>query len=159
MSCYTEEPLSVDDSHIDHFLVRDLFPQKDHVFDWNNLFADTREDSYSSRHKDSFVKTTEDNLKLLNPATDDVENLLYYRLDGKIAISGSVTDSTLRERCRYTIDAFNLNDPVLVRRRREFFTYSIEPLSAQGFSEEEILSCYRGMGFRTLIRQIYRSGE
>ncbi|GEM_PF-5737840 len=33
MSCYTEEPLSVDDSHIDHFLVRDLFPQKDHVFD------------------------------------------------------------------------------------------------------------------------------
>lgn len=59
LSGYTEAPLHMDDSHIDHFYKRSLF--RDKVHSWENLVVDTIDETYGAKYKDKLVKIAPDN--------------------------------------------------------------------------------------------------
>lgn len=151
LSGYTEEPLRIDSSHIDHFRKQSLFNTL--VFDWNNYVVDGIDENYGAKHKDKFVKTHDDNEKLINPVTEDAKLFFKYELTGKIDVAEglSVTDS---DRALYTIDAFNLNESSLMERRRIIINTILD--SYVDLSDDLILEALVDEGFTSVVEQLLK---
>lgn len=115
MSGYTEEPLRLDRSHIDHFCKQSLFNAL--IFDWNNYVVDGVDETYGAKFKDKYVKTGEENEGLINPVVEDASRFFKYELNGNLSVVAglSIEDAA---RASYTINAFNLNEASLSERRR-----------------------------------------
>ncbi len=151
LSGYTEEPVCLDSSHIDHFRKQSLFNAL--VFDWNNYVVDSKNETYGAKHKDSVVKTREDNDKLINPAVEDASRFFKYELNGKIEVAEGLSE-TDRNRAIYTRDAFNLNESSLVERRKVIINTIMEPYS--DLSDNVILEALATEGFTSVVEQLLR---
>ena len=148
-SGYTEEIVSLDSSHIDHFRKQSLFNAL--VFDWNNYVVDSRDETYGAKYKDRYVKTQADNEKLINPVTEDAKRFFKYELNGKIDVAEEL-DMPERERAIYTIDAFNLNEGSLVERRRIIINTILE--SFRNLNDDMILEALEAEGFKSVVEQL-----
>ena len=151
MSGYTEKPLLLDGSHIDHFRKQSLFNA--FVFDWNNFVVDGVDETYGARFKDKYVKSCEDNEKLINPVTEDASRYFKYELNGNIAVVTGLTpvDSA---RADYTIKAFNLNEASLSERRRIIINTILD--AYQDLSDELILEALDAEGFKSVVEQLLK---
>ena len=80
LSGYTEAPLHLEKSHIDHFRKQSLFPFL--VFEWGNYVVDGKDDTYGARYKDNAIRNRTDNEKLINPVVEDAQRFFKYELSG-----------------------------------------------------------------------------
>lgn len=151
LSGYTEEPVRLDSSHIDHFRKQSLFNTL--VFDWNNYVVDSNNETYGAKCKDRFIKTREDNEKLINPVTEDASRFFTYQLNGEIAVADGLSDED-KARAEYTRDAFNLNESSLVERRRLIINTIMEPY--QDLTDDIILEALATEGFTSVVEQLLR---
>ena len=149
LSGYTEAPLHMDDSHIDHFYKRSLF--RDKVHSWENLVVDTIDETYGAKYKDKLVKIAPDNLKVINPVTENPRQFFKYKVDGRIAPLDELSEND-RERAEYTIKTFNLNEASLVDRRK---TVLVLYDSYGDASLEQLLEWLKTYGFPSVIEQMY----
>ena len=151
MSGYTEKPLLLAGSHIDHFRKQSLFNA--FVFDWNNFVVDGVDETYGARFKDKYVKSCEDNEKLINPVTEDASRYFKYELNGNIAVvTGLTPDDSAR--ADYTIKAFNLNEASLSERRRIIINTILD--AYQDLSDELILEALDAEGFKSVVEQLLK---
>lgn len=149
MSGYTEEPLRFEHSHIDHFRKRALF--REFIFDWNNFVVDGVDETYGAKFKDKYVKSREENDRLINPVTEDVGRFFKYELNGNISvISGLIPYDA--ERAGYTIEAFNLNEASLSERRKIIINTVLDTF--EELSDELILEALEKEGFRSVVEQL-----
>ena len=151
LSGYTEKPVRLEKSHIDHFRKQKLFNTL--VFDWNNYIVDSIDETYGAKYKDKFVKTKTDNEKLINPVTEDASRFFKYELNGKIEVADSLSSQN-RERAIYTIKAFNLNEASLVDRRRVIMLTIMDYY--KDLSDDLILEALAEEGFTSVVEQLLR---
>lgn len=151
LSGYTEEPVRLDSSHIDHFRKQSLFNAL--VFDWNNFIVDSKNETYGAKHKDHVVRTREENEKLINPATEDASRFFKYELNGRVTLAEGLSDKD-RARADYTMAAFNLNESGLVERRRVIINTMMEPY--QDLTDDIILEALADEGFTSVVEQLLR---
>jgi len=151
LSGYTEEPLRLDDSHIDHFRKQSLFNTL--VFDWSNFIVDQKNDTYGARYKDNIVKTKADNEKLINPATEDAAKFFKYEINGKIDIADGLSEND-KMRALFTINAFNLNESSLVERRKVILNIIMD--SYNDLTDEMVLEALAAEGFTSVVEQLLK---
>ena len=149
LSGYTEKPVLLDQSHIDHFRKQSLFNTL--IFDWNNYIVDGQDDTFGAKYKDRYVKTRADNEKLINPVTEDASCYFKYELNGKIDVADGLSEFDI-ERANYTIDAFNLNEASLMDRRRIVINTILDSFS--DLEDEVILEALASEGFTSVVEQL-----
>ena len=149
MSGYTEVPLKLEISHIDHFRKRSLFSAL--IFDWNNFIVDGVDETYGAKFKDKCVTRREDNNKLLNPVIEDVGRFFKYELNGNISAASGLSQLDA-ERADYTIKAFNLNEASLSERRKRIINIVMN--CYRDLSDESILEVLEPEGFKSVVEQL-----
>lgn len=149
LSGYTEEPLCLDNSHIDHFSKQSLFNAL--IFDWNNFVVDGINETYGAKFKDKVVTTCEENNRLINPVTEDARRYFKYELNGNITVIDGLNQSDA-ERATYTITAFNLNEASLSERRRVIINTILDAYN--DLSDELILEALEAVGFKSVVEQL-----
>lgn len=151
MSGYTEEPLRLDRSHIDHFCKRSLFNAL--IFDWNNYVVDGVDETYGAKFKDKYVNTSEENEEIINPVTEDASRFFKYELNGNLSVVAglSLEDAA---RANYTINAFNLNEPSLSERRKIIINTILDAYS--DLSDDLILEALEAEGFKSVVEQLLK---
>lgn len=151
LSGYTEEPLNLDNSHIDHFRKQSLFNTL--IFDWSNFIVDRENETYGAKFKDNIVKTRSDNDRLINPAAEDACLFFKYELNGRIAVADGLNDED-KARAEYTMKSFNLNESSLVDRRRVLINTILEPY--KDLSDDVILEALSTVGFTSVVEQLLK---
>ena len=151
LSAYTEERITLDSSHIDHFRKQALF--NTFIFDWNNLLVDRKNETYGAKYKDNVVKTTFDNDKLINPVAEEASRYFKYELNGRIAIADGLSEMD-KERAIYTCNSFNLNESSLMDRRRRIINIILDSFS--DLDDKEILDALATEGFTSVVEQLLR---
>lgn len=151
LSGYTEEPIRLNNSHIDHFRKQSLFNSL--VFDWRNLIVDSKNETYGAKHKDCVVKAREDNEKLIDPAVEDASRYFKYELNGKIEVAEGLSPAD-REKAVFTREAFNLNESSLVERRRVIINTIMEPY--KDLTDDDIQEALATLGFTSVVEQLLR---
>ena len=151
MSGYTEKPLQLDGSHIDHFRKQSLFNAL--IFDWNNYIVDGVDGTYGAKFKDSYVKTREDNERLINPVTEEASQFFQYELNGNISVVEGLSPED-SDRAHYTITAFNLNEASLSERRRIIINTILDAYS--DLSDDSILEALKELGFKSVVEQLLK---
>lgn len=149
MSGYTEEPLRLDRSHIDHFRKQSLFSE--FIFDWNNYVVDGIDETYGAKFKDKYVKSRKDNDRLINPAAEDAGRFFRYELNGNITVVNGLSP-TEANRANHTINAFNLNEASLSERRKRIINNILEEFNE--LSDESILEALEKEGFKSVVEQM-----
>lgn len=149
LSGYTEEPLRLNNSHIDHFRKQSLFNNL--IFDWNNYIVDGVDETYGAKYKDNYVKTVVDNERLINPVTEDARSFFKYELNGIMDVADNLSEPD-RSRAAYTINAFNLNEASLVERRRIIINTIIDSFADLG--DEVICEALAPVGFTSVVEQL-----
>ena len=151
LSGYTEAPLHLEKSHIDHFRKQSLYPH--FVFEWNNYVVDGNDDAYGARYKDNAISNQEDNEKLINPIIEEAQRFFKYELSGKIVPADGLSEK-VNERVEFTIDTFNLNESSLMDRRKRIINMDIR--SFEGLSDEDVLAVLLPEGFSSVVEQLLK---
>lgn len=157
LSGYTECPIQLDGSHIDHFRKRDFFNTL--VFDWDNFVVDIIDDNYGARYKDNQIKSREENERLINPVTEDAGRFFKYEINGRIEIAEGLSKED-EARAIFTSDSFNLNESSLVDRRRRIMNTKME--SFGDMTDDQIKEALKSLGFTSVVEQLLKerkSGE
>lgn len=149
LSGYTETPLHLEKSHIDHFKKQSLYPQL--VFEWDNYVVDGKDDTYGARYKDNAIRNRADNEKLINPVVEEAQRFFKYELSGKIVPADGLSEED-NERAEFTINTFNLNESSLVDRRKKIINMDIG--SFEGLSDEDVLKVLLPEGFVSVVEQL-----
>ena len=115
---YTEEDIVPDSSrsHIDHYLKRSFFPDREWVFNWNNMITASNCEYYGAKYKDKTIRK-DDYKYLINPVTENPQQYFIYTSAGKIIARNNSSDSIEFLKAEKTIQLFNLNDKALVNKR------------------------------------------
>lgn len=148
-SGYTEAPLHLEKSHIDHFKKQSLYPHL--IFDWSNYVVDGKDDTYGARYKDNAIRNRTDNEKLINPIVEEAQKFFKYELSGKIVPADGLSEED-NERAEFTITIFNLNESSLVDRRKRIINMDIR--SFEGLSDEDVLAVLLPEGFSSVVEQL-----
>ena len=151
LSGYTEAPLHLEKSHIDHFKQQSLFPLL--VFEWNNYVVDGNDDYYGARYKDKAIRSRADNEKLINPVVEDAQRFFKYELSGKIVPADDLSEEEI-EKAGFTIVSFNLNESSLVYRRKKIINMDIR--SFEGLPDEDVLKALLPGGFVSVVGQLLK---
>lgn len=113
---YTEVKLN-DNYHIDHFIKREIDPNK--TFDWQNMIAAVHDSRYGADYKDKTVtrrlynKSRQTYQHILNPVVDDMDNRFTFSTDGAIEPANNDDREAVE-----TIRVFNLQEGSLNNRRK-----------------------------------------
>ncbi len=151
LSGYSEEPLRLDDAHIDHFRKQSLFNNL--IFCWDNYIVDKNNDTYGARFKDSVIITRADNERLINPVVEEASRFFKYGLNGRIEVDEGLGEQE-KERATFTLQAFNLNEASLVDRRRVIINTILGPY--EDLSDELILEVLACEGFTSVVEQLLK---
>lgn len=146
LSGYTELPLKVD-THIDHFLKRDLFPE--YTFDWLNYVVDDHNKDYGADYKDDHIKYRENNERLISPITENPQDFITYQTSGEMIARGDIC-SEMQKRAELTIESFNLNHKLLTKRRSELFSL-IQSYHEGGLGKVEINNALQAQGLTSFV--------
>ncbi len=149
LSGYTESPITLDGSHIDHFRKQSLFNKL--IFDWDNYVVDSKDEAYGAKFKDNFIKTRKENEKLVNPVTEDASKFFKYEINGRIELADGLSKEDT-ERARFTRDAFNMNEGSLVERRRVIMSMILDAFI--DLTDDEIKDALQSLGFTSVVEQL-----
>ena len=131
--CYCMKRISLNNSHIEHFRPKTLFPQID--LDYNNIFASCNGagenflDEHCGHKKEDWWKEG-----MVSPAGVEVEKIFQYSLDGKMhSVPRKPTTNIAQEMIIHMgLDSFHLE-----RNRREAIE-STEIFDEEEYSNEDI---------------------
>lgn len=132
--CYCMRRISIDSSHIEHFLPKESFPDKDLLYD--NLFASCNgeetiieEEEHCGHRKDNWWRAD-----MLSPSDVEVEKVFKYFPNGKISsVRGRATSNIAQEMIHNLgLDSFHLE-----RDRKQAIEAS-EVFDDVEYSEEDI---------------------
>lgn len=150
MSGYTEKPIRMDNSHIDHFHRKGINGFEKYTFDWNNFIVDEINNTqYGAGHKDKIVKTVKDYDDIIDPVVEEPSRFFLYAKNGKILSCGNLNEADERKAKR-TIEVFNLNHPELMKKRSELFAI-LENYTS--LPDETVMEALEGYGFVSVIEQ------
>ncbi len=141
---YTELYIdNLEDSHIDHYEKRSLFPSL--TFDWDNFIVATKDNNFGANYKDNnYNIQANEYVDIYNPVHDRVEDYFIYTEWGEIEeIPGKV---------KKTVDVFNLNDEYL-QKRREKIIKLIDGYKKGGLPLSDIKSTLKEYGFKSIVEQ------
>lgn len=143
---YTEIRIVEDnDCHIDHYLTRNLFPEK--TFEYKNMFVACNSENYGAKYKDKQVTGKSDYAFLVNPAEENPLDFLEF------SFTGNVYSINENEKGVQTISSFNLNEETLVERRKTSIYCLLQ--MKEWLNEEEMVEAIGE--FETMVRQLYRA--
>lgn len=144
---YTELPITMEKSHIDHFRKRNGMGFESLTFDWNNFIIASIDDGFGAKYKDSRKsKLTKDDYALIfNPIECGMDDFVEYDTDGKMY---PLDENDCR--VKRTIDVFNLNDPSLKNRRKSLIKNVVDCFEG-GLGDEDIRNCLKNKGFPSVI--------
>ena len=108
--------------HIEHFKRKSRFFYPELTFIWGNLFYSCSKRKTCGRHKDCHVKSKEQYCLLIDPCRDNPEDFLVFDDRGRVSARSDLSISDKR-RAEFTIDAFQLNDPDLIKTRKDYLKY------------------------------------
>lgn len=146
LSGYTELPLR-NETHIDHFLKKDMFPKN--MFDWYNYVVDDHNGNYGADYKDGHIHTEDDNLKLISPVKEEPQHFFTYQVSGKMIAVDGLSDKE-KGRANFTIDSFNLNHLLLVKKRAEVFSL-IDSYKKGGLEDIDIITVFKEIGLTSFV--------
>jgi len=149
LSGYTESPVTLDGSHIDHFRKQSLFNKL--VFDWDNYIVDSNDEAYGAKFKDNHIGTRDENERLINPVTEDASRFFKYEVNGRIEVADGLSEEDAG-RALFTRDAFNLNEGSLVERRRVIMSIILD--SFGDLTDDEIKDALKSLGFTSVVEQL-----
>ena len=141
---YTELYIdNLEDSHIDHYKKRSLFPSL--TFDWDNFIVATKDNNFGANYKDNnYSIQANEYVDIYNPVHDGVEDYFTYTEWGEIEeIPGKV---------KKTVDVFNLNDDYL-QKRREKIIKLIDGYKRGGLPLVDIKLTLQEYGFKSIVEQ------
>lgn len=104
------------DGHIEHFRRKNSEFHPELTFVWENLFYSCCTKLTCGRYKDTFVSEKSEYAKLIDPCKENPEHFFVFDEDGIMQVRLGLTELE-KSRAEFTIDAFNLNEPLLVRKR------------------------------------------
>lgn len=106
------------DGHIEHFRRKnpEHFPEL--TFAWDNLFLSCGATTHCGHYKDAANSKPYDPNDLVKPDIEDPRRLLFFSVQGSLHPREGLS-ATDQHRANETIRVFNLNDPVLVAKRRK----------------------------------------
>lgn len=138
-------------SHIDHYYMRDLFPQK--TYDWNNLIVSTIDEDFGGKYKDNTYKIKKsDYPNIFNPVLEDMSQYIGYSGDGTMEPLNGISKKDY-DKVRKTIEVFNLNfKPLKDRRKALIFQLSV----CKDIAQEKILNMYSNQGFTSVIKWYFK---
>ena len=139
---YTEIRLEPEQSHIDHFKKKSLYPNL--TFQWNNLLTSSNYDFYGARFKDKHIKKAHYQ-NIINPVIENPQQYFTYSFTGEILIDPK------NEKAKLTVEIFNLNDRSLVEQRKAIA--EVIRAMVHQFTVEELID-YIGK-FESFIRTLY----
>jgi len=141
---YTELPLKNDNSHIDHFKKRNMFPKL--TFVWDNFVIASIDEEFGAKFKDNHSNLTKKDYNIIyNPVVRGMENVVWYDKDGKMYPNDNNDVGTMR-----TIEIFNLNHKSLKQRRKEIIK-QVDEYFKCGCSNEDIKEILQQSGFPSVI--------
>lgn len=144
---YTELPIDLDNSHIDHFKKRSLFPRL--TFEWSNLVAAIIDDEFGARYKDNTHSITiAEYNEIFNPVLENPERYFSYTEWGEIVTKEGIPNDE-KEKAEKTITVFNLRHRSL-KSRRYAIIQMIKSCKEQ-FTKEELLQLFNGQGFKSVV--------
>lgn len=152
---YTELPLNVGavNVHFDHYRKKGIYPEL--RFKWDNLFAAVKDNRFGADFKDQIVNGRNHKqvyASILSPLTVNLQDYFHYATSGEIEPSSELSEENLRK-AEETIRVFNLNEAELVNRRR---TMMAQIVCYHDLAEEDIRSCFEGLGFPSVVDQEIR---
>ncbi len=144
---YTELPLTMDNSHIDHFRKRNGMGFESLTFDWNNFIVASIDDNFGAKYKDSRKSklTKKDYELIFNPIECGMDGFVEYKTDGKMCPLDDNNSRVLR-----TIEVFNLNDPSLKLKRKKIMQ-KVDSCYKSGFCDDDIRDCLKDKGFPSVV--------
>ncbi|MFH0865317.1 MAG: retron system putative HNH endonuclease [Bacteroidota bacterium] len=153
---YTELPIHLEDSHIDHFKRKspDFFPNL--TFNWNNLIVSCCSDDFGARYKDMIYlhkKNKDAYTNIINPVSENPHDYFEYTEWGEIVLKSSLKKEEQIEKATETISAFNLKHSSLQSRRKMVIEYA-KAYKAE-FTLDQIKEFLKEHGFISVIEQFY----
>jgi len=144
---YCERKITSDsnESNIDHFKTRNLFPEE--TLNYDNLLVSCNRKETCATHKDQNIKTKNEYSKIINPVADNPDKYFEYLPTGEIISKGG------NSKAKFTIDIFNLGkkeSDYLVQRRKQL-TKAIDNID---LPLNEILELME-YEFQSFIKNIY----
>lgn len=107
--CEKEIDENPENSNIDHFKTRNLFPEL--TLDYLNLLVSCETDGRCSKFKDKYIKTREEYENIVNPVLDNPNDYFEYLPTGEMIAKNG--------KGQFTIDIFNLNELSLIQCRKQ----------------------------------------
>lgn len=144
---YTEIKLD-DNYHIDHFIKRNIAPNK--TFDWQNMIAAVHDSKFGADFKDKAVKDIDYNRQsgkynhILNPIADNMEERFIFSTNGVIEPANR-NDADATE----TIRIFNLQEDSLNNRRKQAMENTRKLL--EQMDKETVIGYLQGEEFSSAI--------
>lgn len=139
------------DGHIEHFRRKDANYHPELTFVWENLFYSCLTEETCGRSKDHYISDKSQYDLLIDPCKENPEDFFVFDINGRIAIRSNLTaDQT--KRAELTINAFNLNEPRLTLKRKEYFKIFKELRKNADF---DIVSYLKGIEPPPFITAIY----
>jgi len=109
--------VKVDDTHIDHYKTRNLFPQL--TLGYDNLIVSCNNNNHCARYKDNIHKVSKDEyVKFINPVLENPQGFLDYTAYGEICAKDNLNEIDI-EKAEKTIEILNLNYKSLVEDRKK----------------------------------------
>lgn len=150
LCCYSELRADLDelDYHIEHILLKSLFPDK--TFDYTNMAASALSSDDLHIHQDLFGghapgKQKDYDLNLFVSCHDaDCARYFAYLSDGRVVASNSLNANDV-VRAEYTINLLNLNCAFLINRRLRWFNELDELFNEhedKNWSVDDLVSVY-----------------
>ncbi len=122
--CYCERELIATDSHIEHLLPQEKYPEK--ALDFSNLLCSCQKDI--KRGEPRHCGNLKDNYEIpISPLDADCEKYFTYTYDGNI--------KPIDEKFEITINKLGLDIPKLIDLRKK----AIEPFIDDSLTEEELI--------------------
>lgn len=151
---YTEIPLKVDKSHIDHYCKKGLFQNL--TYEWNNLIVASKDNDFGANYKDKNINFENKEIYdiLINPVEDNPKDFFEYTKWGDIVSKNDLNEKQ-QTQAKNTIIIFNLNHESL-RIRRENIIRKLLPMYKEEFSLDETKEYLKDTGFVSVIEYFYK---
>lgn len=144
---YTELPLTMGNSHIDHFRKRNGMGFEKLTFDWNNFVVASVDEDFGAKYKDGRESklTKEDYNIIFNPVECGMDSFVQYETDGMMTPIDKNNQRVWR-----TIAVFKLNHNSLKGQRKKIML-SVNSCYNGGMSDDEIRNWLRKEGFPSVV--------
>lgn len=134
--CEKEIDDNPENSNIDHFKTRNLFPKK--TLNYDNLLVSCNSKVSCSYIKDNYGLQQSDYQKIVNPVIENPDDYFEYGLAGDILIKDGLSQPN-KEKAEFTIRVFALDNKSLIEARKSL-VLTLQCYTEQNYPMSEIFS-------------------